>query len=105
MHRLQAAAVPAVAVFHQAEMFDDPHLAARGFFIEVDHPEAGVRRHPGPMAKFERMPLTPVRGPAPTLGQHNEEVLIGMLGLTRERYEQLERDEAIGTVYTEDAGG
>ncbi len=104
MHRLQAAGVPAAVVAHQAELFDDPHLAARGFFIEVEHPVAGVRRHPAPMARFERMPLTPVRGPAPTLGQHNEEVLLGILGISRQRYDELERDQVIGTVYTEDAG-
>ncbi|MDE2695963.1 MAG: CaiB/BaiF CoA-transferase family protein [Chloroflexota bacterium] len=103
MHRLQAAGVPAAVVAHQTEMFDDPHLLERGFFIEVDHPEAGVRRHPAPMARFERMPLTPVRGPAPTLGQHNEDVLMGILGISRERFEELERDQVIGTVYTEDA--
>ena len=103
MHRLQAAGVPAAEVVHQAEMFGDPHLLARDFFIEVEHPDAGVRRHPAPMARFERMPLTPVRGPAPTLGQHNEDVLMGILGISRERYEELERDQVIGTVYTEDA--
>ena len=104
MHTLQAAGVPAAAVFHQPEMFDDPHLVARNFFIEIDHPETGVRRYPAPMARFERMPLTPVRGPAPTLGQHNEEVLRGDLGITQERYDQLVRDEVIGTVYAEDTG-
>ena len=44
-----------------------------------------------------------MRGPAPTLGRHNEEVLLGILGISRERYEQLERDQVTGTVYTEDA--
>jgi crotonobetainyl-CoA:carnitine CoA-transferase CaiB-like acyl-CoA transferase len=103
MHTLQAAGVPAAAVFHQPEMFEDPHLLERGFFIEIEHPEAGKRRYPAPMARFERMPLTPVRGPAPTLGQHNEEVLRGVAGVSAERYEQLLRDEVIGTVPREDA--
>ena len=103
MRELQAAGVPAAAVLHQPEMFDDPHLAARGFFVEIEHPEAGTRRHPGPMARFERMPLTPVRGPAPTLGQHNEEVLRGILGLGEERYARLLREGAIGDAYAEDA--
>ena len=95
--------MPAAAVVHQEEMFDDPHLLERGFFIEVDHPEAGTPRYPAPMAHFEHMPLTPVRSPAPTLGQHNEEVLRGIAGVSAERYEQLQRDEVIGTVYVEDA--
>ncbi len=103
MRELQAAGVPAAAVLHQPEMFGDPHLAARGFFVEIEHPEAGTRRHPGPMARFARMPLTPVRGPAPTLGQHNEEVLRGVLGLGEERYARLLREGAIGDAYAEDA--
>ncbi|MDA1062029.1 MAG: CaiB/BaiF CoA-transferase family protein [Chloroflexi bacterium] len=103
MHALQAAGVPAAAVAHQPEMFEDQHLLERGFFMQLDHPEAGTRRYPGPMARFEHMPLMPVRGPAPMLGQHNEEVLRGIAGVSAERYAELERDQVIGTAYVDDA--
>jgi crotonobetainyl-CoA:carnitine CoA-transferase CaiB-like acyl-CoA transferase len=50
-----------------------------------------------------RQPLSPVRGPAPTLGQHNHEVLCELLGLSEGEYEQLLADEVIGTAYLESA--
>jgi crotonobetainyl-CoA:carnitine CoA-transferase CaiB-like acyl-CoA transferase len=103
MARLQAAGVPAAAVLHQEEMTDDPHLLARGFFQPVAHPEAGTHLQPGPLASFVRQPLSPVRGPAPTLGQHNHEVLCELLGLSEGEYEQLLADEVIGTAYLESA--
>ncbi|MGE0135381.1 MAG: CaiB/BaiF CoA transferase family protein [Dehalococcoidia bacterium] len=103
MERLQAAGVMATMVYNQAEMFDDPHLRERGFFVELDHPDVGTKRYPGPMAQFERMPLTPPRGPAPRLGQHNREVFQGILGLSDERLEELEAADVIGEAYLEDA--
>ena len=57
------------------DLLDDPHLAARGFFVTVDQPGAGPLRHPGPPW---RMSVTPWQtGPAPLLGQHNQEILTG----------------------------
>ena len=46
---------------------------------------------------------TPARGPAPTLGQHNHELLCDLIGLSEAEYRSLEADGIIGTVYTEDA--
>ena len=56
------------------------HLAARGFIVELQHPEAGVEHHVGnPL----RMSLTPQRvaGSAPCLGADTAEVLSEVLGL------------------------
>ncbi len=103
MLELQAIGVPAAELMHQEEMTEDPHLVARDFFQSITHPEAGTHRYPGPMGKFTRNSLTPVRGPAPTLGQHNEEVLCGILGLSAAEYQQLVDEQVIGTVYLEDA--
>ena len=103
MLRLQAAGVPAAMVNRQTLMHDDPQLAARGFFETISHPEAGTHRYPGPLAHFGEQPLQPVRGPAPTLGQHNQELLCGLLGLDEAEYRRLEADQVIGTAYREDA--
>jgi crotonobetainyl-CoA:carnitine CoA-transferase CaiB-like acyl-CoA transferase len=103
MHQLQAAGVVATAVAHQDEMVDDPHLKAREFFIELEHPFVPRRPYPGPMARFRELPLVPVRGPAPTLGQHTREVLHGILGLDDARLDQLAADQVTGTAYLETA--
>jgi crotonobetainyl-CoA:carnitine CoA-transferase CaiB-like acyl-CoA transferase len=58
-----------------ADLLSDPHLAARGFFVEVEHEKAGPLRYPGPPW---RMTATPWHtGPAPLLGEHNPELLVG----------------------------
>ena len=102
MARLQAVGVPAAIVYHQPDMFGDPQLLTREFFAEIGHPTIGPYLYPGAMAKFARGPAD-LETPAPTLGQHNEEILQGLLGVSDERYQQLIADEVIGTVYLEDA--
>ena len=47
MEVLQAAGVPAQAVLDDVDLYKDPHLAARGFFQEMNHAVAGVHRYPG----------------------------------------------------------
>ncbi len=102
MLRLQAAGVPAAELLHQEEMRDDPHLQQRGFWQEVTHPAAGTHTYPAPVAHLRDEPLR-IRTPAPSLGEHNAEILQGLLGVSEERYRWLEDEEIIGTTYREDA--
>ena len=44
-----------------------------------------------------------MRGPAPTPGQHNHELLCDLIGVSEAEYQRLEADGIIGTVYTENA--
>ena len=44
-----------------------------------------------------------MRGPAPLLGQHNEELLRGLIGLSEAEYERLVEDRIVGTAYLESA--
>lgn len=74
IERLQAAGVPCGAIQHYGQVFEDPHLAARGFFWEASHPTLGpVRQLGSPM----RLADTPVerRTAGPRLGEHSVEVL------------------------------
>ena len=103
MVRLQHAGVPATACLHHPEMTEDPQLEARGFFQQITHPAAGTHLYPGPMAQFARTPLAPARWPAPLLGQHNEQLLRGLVGLGEEEYAQLVEDRIVGSAYLEDA--
>ena len=103
MERLQRAGVPATALLHHPEMTEDPQLVERGFFQEIEHPAAGTHLYPGPMAQFSRTPLAPTRSPAPLLGEHNEELLRGLVGLDEAEYAQLVEDQIVGTAYLEDA--
>ncbi len=67
------------------DIMEDPHLQDRGFFTEVEHPELGRSfTYPGPAAIYNGSPWRISRR-APLIGEHNEEVLCGELGMTKER--------------------
>jgi crotonobetainyl-CoA:carnitine CoA-transferase CaiB-like acyl-CoA transferase len=63
------------------DLLASPHLNARGFFHEIDHPAAGAMRYPGPPSWMPASPPAPRR--APLLGEHNLSVLCELLGLAR----------------------
>jgi len=58
------------------------HLRERGYFVEVDHPATGTVTYPGAQVKMGDLPYVLKR--APLLGEHNEEVYCGRLGLSKE---------------------
>jgi crotonobetainyl-CoA:carnitine CoA-transferase CaiB-like acyl-CoA transferase len=72
--------VPCVPVRTIDEVLEDSQLDSREFFQELRHSEAGIFRYPGAPYRMEGTPCRYVR-PAPTLGQHNEEILCGELGV------------------------
>jgi crotonobetainyl-CoA:carnitine CoA-transferase CaiB-like acyl-CoA transferase len=82
------AGVPAGKVFTAADMVEDPHYAARGNVVEVEDPQIG----PFPMQNVvPRLTETPgeVRWTGPALGQHNDEVYGGLLGIGEQKREEL----------------
>ena len=90
----QALGVAAYPVMHPGRLLSDHHLHDREFFSWQDHPVTGPWPLPGVVFRTTGGG-TRVQGPAPLLGQHNEEVLKGLVGLTDERYDELVRSGAI----------
>ena len=70
---------PISPVNNMADLLGSPHLRARGFFHDVDHPHAGALQYAGPPSRMAASP--PELRAAPTLGQHNAEVYGDLLGL------------------------
>ena len=92
------AGVPAAEVVLPNLVWDNPQLRARGFLERVDHPVVGDHDLPSvPLRLASRGDGPWLRSPAPTLGQHNREVLGDELGLDDAELERLERDGVIGT--------
>lgn len=85
---LQAAGVAACTVNNARDLDEDPHLAARGYFVELPHPEVGVRRHAGIPYRLHGSPLE-VRRAAPCLGEDTEQVLRDVLGYDEARIASL----------------
>ncbi|MBI4338085.1 MAG: CoA transferase [Chloroflexi bacterium] len=88
-HRVLSAPVNTVA-----DVVEDPVFNERGAFLEVQHPVAGRVKMPSRPIVMGETPWK-LRSPAPTLGQHNEEVLCGMLGYSKEELVLLRQRGAI----------
>ena len=75
------------------DVLNDPEFTKRGAFALMNHPEVGEVRIPGRPFIMGETPWD-LRRPAPTLGQHNEEVLTG-LGYSREDVVRLRQQGVI----------
>jgi len=73
--------VPCAPVSGPEELLNDPHYQARGFWVEVDHPETGKLTYPGAPFKMSETPWQV--GRAPLLGEHNEEIYCRRLGYSK----------------------
>jgi benzylsuccinate CoA-transferase BbsF subunit len=89
MERLQACGVPAGVVQDASDLVErDPQLAARQHFVTIDHPEMGPTVYNAAPFKLSKSQCS-IRTTAPLLGQHNEEVFKGWLGLGDAEYTRL----------------
>ena len=86
--KVQARRVPFAPVSTMGDLLNSEHLKARGFFVEIAQPVAGTHKYPGAPLKYDRTPWE-IRLPAPTLGQHNDEIFGGRLGLSTARLGEL----------------
>jgi crotonobetainyl-CoA:carnitine CoA-transferase CaiB-like acyl-CoA transferase len=80
MHRLQAAGVPAGVVYRCSDLYTNPQLQHRQFFVELDHAAMGRTPYDGLQHHLSRTPA--VLRPAPVMGQHNDYVLKEVLQLS-----------------------
>jgi len=89
MMTLAEAGVCASQVYETHDLFRDPHLLARGFIQELEHPDHGAIRLLGWPARMSasHVPMQP----APRLGEHTVEVLGHELGLGPEVLAGLEQ--------------
>jgi crotonobetainyl-CoA:carnitine CoA-transferase CaiB-like acyl-CoA transferase len=99
MVTLQAAGIAAGVARLPMDLPGDPHLVKSGHWQSVDRPLMGPHLVPS-VAYREGDTALPyaIEHLAPTLGQHNEEVLRDLLGLTYQEIEKLRDDGIIGNV-------
>jgi crotonobetainyl-CoA:carnitine CoA-transferase CaiB-like acyl-CoA transferase len=95
--RLRESGVPAGVVQTNGDLLRDAHLRARQAFWEIGHTLAGTYPYPAPSTRLLGTPPQLTR-PAPNLGEHNAEILQGILGLSAADIRDLEAKGVIGTV-------
>ena len=87
-HRLQSVGVPAGAVHSTLSHLRDPQLSARGWWLQLSHPDTGTRQYQGFPYRLHRRPAQCIRA-APRLGEHTVEVLRDDLGYSDQRIASL----------------
>ncbi|MGY4408104.1 CaiB/BaiF CoA transferase family protein [Bradyrhizobium sp. USDA 3315] len=96
MLRLQAASIAAGVVRLPIDLLKDPQLRSRSFFQQVERALIGVHPQSSIPIREGTRPHS-IRRAAPTLGEHNAEVLAGLLGLCDAEIAELEGKGIIGT--------
>lgn len=93
---LQAVGVPCGPVNDLRQVFDDPQVRHRGMQVEMPHRTArgGRVNLIGNPIRYSATPVEYRRAP-PSLGEHTDEVLQEILGLTQAETELLRRDGVI----------
>ncbi|MHB8770717.1 MAG: CaiB/BaiF CoA transferase family protein [Syntrophales bacterium] len=93
---LMEVSVPCSPILDVEQICNDPHIAkAREMIVEMDHPSEGKMNVVSCPIKFSRMKPT-IRSTAPLHGEHTEQVLTGILGISKEEYARLKASGAAG---------
>ena len=71
-------------------------LKHRRFFEQVEHPKTGVNTHAGMAVRWSSIPGAVQVGPAPMLGEHDDEVWLTQVGVTEAEYRHLREAGVIG---------
>ncbi len=86
---LISAGLPAIELRDTRTLLDDPHLVARGYWHELFHPKMHTYRQSGVTWRFADANPAP-RLHSPLFGEHNREILQGLLGFTDAEIAELE---------------
>ena len=96
LRTLREKKIPCDPVLEVKEVLEDPQLKSRGMIQELPHPlgaPTGVKAAGFPI-RFSELPAE-YPGPAPMLGQHNQEIYMELLGFSRNDMEQLVKEGII----------
>jgi len=91
---LEKVGVPCGPINNLEQVFDDPHVQARGARREVEHPVGGLIPTVANPIRLSESPIQYERAP-PALGQHTDDVLADMLGMDAAGIAKLREDDVI----------
>jgi benzylsuccinate CoA-transferase BbsF subunit len=91
---LQKAGVAAFPSMSNKDLATNPHLQARGYLVQKEHPEVGKRIHAGIPWRMSGSPCE-VQAAAPVRGQHTDYVLRDLLGMSEAEVRQLREGQVL----------
>jgi benzylsuccinate CoA-transferase BbsF subunit len=94
MGKLQKAGVAATPSLSSEALFKDPHLKERDVFVQVEHPVIGEDWVIAPPWRLSATPAG-IKRRSPLLGEHNDLIFHGLLGMSRDEIKQLEEEQVI----------
>jgi len=77
---LEGHGLPHSLVYSVDDILADPHYAARGAIVTLDHPKIGALKMPAPSPRMSGTPARTMQA-APDLGADNDEIYGGLLGM------------------------
>lgn len=92
--QLDAKRIPCAPINNFSQALNDPQVRHRNMVVELTHPNGQTTQAPGNPLKFSRSNEESFSSP-PLLGQHTDEVLTGLLGLSPERISALRTQQTI----------
>jgi crotonobetainyl-CoA:carnitine CoA-transferase CaiB-like acyl-CoA transferase len=96
LEKWAALGIPVAPVTQSTKVSEHPQFVARHFFEEVEHPIVGKHRFVTNPLRFQSINKW-IKTPAPVVGEHNHELLSGILGMSENEIKKLEKKEIIGT--------
>ena len=93
---MNAAGVPCGPVYNAEDVFNDPHVKARGMIMPIADPEFGTFGFARSTPHLSAAPELPAN-PAPNLGQHTREILENLLGYETKDIDRLAADGVVQT--------
>ena len=92
--QLQANGVAALPVMAAEERLFNPHFQERGLYSDIEHPSLGTEPIYNIMWNLEQTPPS-IRRHAPLLGEHNQQVFGGLLGMEKDDINRLEEEQVL----------
>ncbi|MDG1990546.1 MAG: CoA transferase [Dehalococcoidia bacterium] len=92
--KLQSLMIPAGIVQNAQEVVEDEHMIERGYFVKLDHAEAGQRLYDGTGWKMTKTPIG-MDSAAPLLGEHTFEICTSILNLQPENIADLVAEQVL----------
>ena len=92
---LQSLNIAAGAAVNNWQMLEDPHMNQRGFMMDIDEPDLGVKRYPGQAIRLSSTPATK-QNPSPQLGEHTRQLLHNLLSMSNAEIDRHAEQGIIG---------